>query len=122
MINILFWIVVYGMFTGASPATGGISLGLWRYIKGARTWVGQFCCFIKRWSVRRCLNPFNEPTGTPIQQSHQQKLTISNLSYPALISCVCGSSGSRPWWSILWCILPDRKYWDMKWKGNTTSS
>ena len=60
------------------------SLGLWRYFK-ERTWVGQFCRFIKRW-LERTLDLFRDTDW----QSHSTRLigkaVVINFLILSLIS------------------------------------
>ena len=111
VINILFWIVVYGMFYwGITCLRAVFSLGLWRYIK-ERTWVGRFCCFIKRW-VCRCLNPFNETDWHSNSSKAIGKAVIANFIILTLISCLWffGIAALVVYSLVLFFLI--RKYWD----------
>ncbi len=87
ILNLLFWVVVYGMFYwGITCLRAVFSLGLWRYIK-ERTWLGRFCCFVKRW-VCRCLNPFNETDWHSNSSKAIGKAVFANFIILSLVSCL----------------------------------
>lgn len=111
VINILFWIVVYGMFYwGITCLRAVFSLGLWRYIK-ERTWIGRFCCFVKRW-VCRCLNPFNETDWHSNSSKAIGKAVIANFIILTLISCLWffGIVALVIYSLVLFFLI--RRYWD----------
>ncbi len=86
-LNLLFWAVMFGMFYwGITCLRAVFSLGLWHYIT-ERTWLGRFCCWVKRWLVR-CLNPFNDTDWHSRSSRAIGKAVIANFIILSLISCL----------------------------------
>ncbi len=86
-VNIVFWALFYGMFYWGITCIRAVgSLGLWRYFK-ERTWVGQFCCFIKRW-LERTLDLFQETDWQSHSSRFIGKAVIINFLILSLISCL----------------------------------
>ena len=86
-VNIGFWALFYGVFYWGITCIRAVgSLGPWRYFK-ERTWVGQFCRFVKR-QLSRALDLFQETDW----QSHSTRLigkaVVINFLILSLISCL----------------------------------
>ena len=86
-VNIGFWALFYGVFYWGITCIRAVgSLGPWRYFK-ERTWVGQFCRFVKR-QLSRALDLFQETDW----QSHSTRLigkaVVINFLIMSLISCL----------------------------------
>ena len=85
-VNIGFWALFYGVFYWGITCIRAVgSLGPWRYFK-ERTWVGQFCRFVKRQLSRAWIysgdglaEPFHRLIG---------KAVVINFLILSLISCL----------------------------------
>ncbi len=111
VLNLLFWMAVYGMlYWGITCLRAVFTLGLWRYIT-ERTWVGRFCCFVKRW-VCRCLNPFNETDWHSRSSKAIGKAVIANFIILAAISCLWffGIAALVVYSFVLFFLI--RRYWN----------
>lgn len=118
VLNLLFWMAFYGLFYwGITCLRAVFTLGLWRYIK-ERTWLGRFCCFVKRW-VCRCLNPFNETDWHSNSSKAIGKAVIANFIILAVISCLWffGIAALVIYSLLLFFLI--RRYWsEMEGKYN----
>ena len=111
IINLLFWAVMFGMFYwGITCLRAVFSLGLWRYIT-ERTWLGRFCCWVKRWVVC-CLNPFNETDWHSRSSKAIGKAVIANFIILSLISCLwfLGIGALIVYSLVLFFLI--QKYWN----------
>ena len=86
-VNVGFWALFYGVFYWGITCIRAVgSLGLWRYFK-ERTWVGQFCRFIKRW-LERTLDLFRDTDWQSHSTRFIGKAVIINFLILSLISCL----------------------------------
>lgn len=85
--NLLFWAVMFGMFYwGITCLRAVFSMGPWHYVT-ERSWLGRFCCWLKRWVVR-CLNPFNDTNWHSRSSRAIGKAVLANFIILSLISCL----------------------------------
>lgn len=110
VINLAFWIAVYGLFYwGITCLRAIFSLGPWRYFT-ERTWTGRFLRFIKRWACN-ALNVFNETDWENRSTRIIGRAVIGNFIILALISCLWfWGIGALIIYSIIMFFML-RKYW-----------